>query len=127
MERGISLLQRFDLYFRWTRQYAEVVKMVKACNEDVMKIITAKKQQINNIEMNPKDATSFLEYLCCIAKERPSSLTDEEIQNELNLTIFAVIKFFFEQYLYNNCHLHLGSRHVNIITLFFVIHSSKVS
>lgn len=93
MERGINPLKRYKFLFQWTKEYEEMMKMIRAWDRDVMKIVTEKKEQMNNSEMNSKDAASFLEYLLCIAKERPSLVTDEDIHNELNFIVFGVIMF----------------------------------
>lgn len=88
MWRATHPLYRNDFCYRLTQQCKRCEEMTKYVRKVIQDVIDKTKLRTSE-SLTLKDASSFCDYLCCI-NERHMPVSDEEMQNELLTTMFAV-------------------------------------
>lgn len=93
MWRATHPLFRNDFLYQFTNKYKESKEMTKECRTYIQDVINKTKQKTLE-SLTLKEARSFCDYLCCI-NERHMPISNDEMQNELLSTMFAVSFFLY--------------------------------
>lgn len=85
MFRFVNPLTRLDWYFYSTKNYRDSKKRIQECSDFMQHLINDTKRDITS-----ENAKTFIQFLCCDSNKRPEPLSSEDIQNKLQMIIFAV-------------------------------------
>lgn len=81
---------RFDIFFKFTNKSKNFQKMIQSCTNFIQNLISNTKEDIANQNIQLENAKTFIQHLCCDTVKRPTPLTTDMIQNDLQVIIFAV-------------------------------------
>lgn len=92
VERIINPLKKFDFTYRFTKTYADEKKCLKVLHDFTRKVIEQKKKVLTKAleERSTNKRQAFLDLLLQLSKENTDTLTDDDIQEEVDTFMFEV-------------------------------------
>lgn len=95
-ERGFSFLERYDIFFRFTNDYAVQQKALEILHGFSSSVIKKRRQQLveqkecdDVNEFGIKKRKAFLDLLLEFSQREKEPLTDEELMEEADTFMFA--------------------------------------